>query len=65
MNLIPVGAFRCGPAAPRFDAQGMADALQQVRKTLHIVFDPAQPAPRLGLALDGEPHPAQGQRSRR
>src|SRR5215203_3380117 len=54
MNLVPVGALRCGPSDPRFDAQGIGEALQQVRRAVHIVFDPREPVPRLGLALDGE-----------
>ena len=54
MNLVAVGALRCGPSDPRFDAQGIGEALQQVRRAVHIVFDPREPVPRLGLALDGE-----------
>ena len=53
-NLVAVGALRCGPSDPRFDALGIGEALQQVRRAVHIVFDPREPVPRLGLALDGE-----------
>ena len=54
MNFVAVGALRCGPSDPRFDALGIGEALQQVRRAVHIVFDPREPVPRLGLALDGE-----------
>lgn len=54
MSLPTVGAFRSGPSQPAFDADGIAEALSNVRKAIHIVYDPSVEPPALGLAVDGE-----------